>query len=178
MTQPAIPRGFVNLYPHATWVQANEKNVGDPLRWDKVRLFVIHVAQSPDQSGIDAWFKNPAAQVSAHFSVAPNGAVHQYVNLVTQAWAEADYNDVAISIEHVGYSGDKITAFALASSLHLLNWLHGEFPHVPLRRTANPKGTGVIGHGELGVAGGDHPDCPGTPILGQFDAALRGPLPR
>ena len=31
----------------------------------------------------------------------------------------------------------------------------------------------VIGDGELGVLGGDHPDCPGTPILHQLNVALR-----
>lgn len=162
------------LYPTATYLPADPQNIGPlPLKAELVRLFVIHVAQSSTQSGIDAWFKDPAAQVSAHFSIGLEGAVHQYVKLDQIAWAEAYYNGRAISIEHVGYSGDKLTREQLAASMKLLTWLHGEFSKVPLRRVSDPEGSGVIGHGELGVAGGDHPDCPGTPILYQFNVALR-----
>lgn len=160
-------------YPRALFVSANPANMGGLLDPAKVRLFVIHVAQGLYQSGIDAWFKDPAAQVSAHFSIARDGTVHQHVPLDRIAWAEANYNDVAISIEHLGYSGDKVTRRQLRSSLSLLSWLHARYPQVPLKRTANPIGRGVIGHGELGIAGGDHPDCPGWPILAQFNVALR-----
>lgn len=138
-----------------------------------VRLFVIHVAQGNNQSGIDAWFRDPKAQVSAHFSIARNGDVHQHVGIHRIAWHCAGDNDVAIGIEHLGYSGGRLTQRQLNASIKLLEWLHGEFPHVPLHRTASPHASGVIGHGELGVFGGDHPDCPGTPILYQFNVALR-----
>ncbi len=159
--------------PFAKIVPANRANVGGAMSPGAVRLFVIHVAQGSSQSGIDSWFKNPRAQVSSHFSVSRLGVIHQHVNLETTAWAEADYNDVAISIEHLGYSGQRLTRLQLRSSLRLLKWLHAEYPHVPLHRTADPHGHGVIGHGELGVKGGDHPDCPGWPILAQFNVALR-----
>lgn len=164
---------MIERYPGAKFVGANEANVGGPLESSRVRLFVIHVAQSRDQGGIDAWFNDPRANVSAHFSVGTNGAVHQYVSLSRQAWAQASYNDEAISIEHVGYSGERLTRRQLKASLALLRWLHERFAEVPLRRTANVAGYGVIGHAELGVAGGDHPDCPGGPIVDQFDVALR-----
>lgn len=159
-------------YPKATYVPANPKNVGGVLEPAKVRLIVAHVAQGSSQSGIDAWFRDPVAQVSAHFSVSRLGQVHQHVELGRMAWAEANYNDVAVSIEHLGYSGQRLTRLQLRASLALMRWLHGQFPDVPLRRTANPDGHGVIGHGELGVAGGDHPSCPGHPILEQLGAAL------
>jgi len=161
------------LYPRAKLVPASLANVNGPLKSADVRLFVLHVAQGNNQSGIDAWFRDPAAKVSAHFSISRLGVVHQHVGLHTTAWAEADYNDVAISIEHLGYSGRKLWRRQLAASMELLAWLHEQFPHVPLKRTGNPAGRGVIGHGELGVAGGDHPDCPGWPILAQFNVALR-----
>jgi N-acetyl-anhydromuramyl-L-alanine amidase AmpD len=138
-----------------------------------VRLFVVHVAQGSSQSGIDAWFANPAAKVSAHFSVSRLGIIHQHVNIETIAWAEENYNDVAISIEHLGYSGQRLSRLQLRASLRLLRWLQTQFPSVPLRRTGNPEQHGIIGHGELGVSGGDHPDCPGWPILAQFNVALR-----
>lgn len=162
----------LDLYPSATYVAASPGNVGGVLDPKAIRLFVIHVAQGTSQSGIDAWFRNPKAQVSAHFSVSRLGVVHQHVALDRVAWAEANYNGQAISIEHLGYSGWTLTGRQLKASLRLLSWLHVQFPDVPLRRTANPEGLGVIGHGELGVAGGDHPDCPGVPILHQVAAAL------
>lgn len=160
------------FYPKAKYVPANASNMGRTLKASNVRLFVIHVAQGSSQSGIDAWFRNPAAKVSAHFSVSRLGVVHQHVPLSVVAWAEMDYNDVAISIEHLGYSGQSLTKVQLKASLALLDWLHGEFPRVPLRRTARPDGYGVIGHGELGIRGGDHPSCPGTAILDQVGKAL------
>jgi N-acetyl-anhydromuramyl-L-alanine amidase AmpD len=137
-----------------------------------VRLFVVHVAQGSNQSGIDSWFRNPKAEVSAHFSVSRFGVVHQHVSLARVAWAEANYNDVAVSIEHLGYSGQRLTRLQLRASLRLLAWLHERFPRVTLRRTARPDGYGVIGHGELGILGGDHPNCPGTPILDQLARSL------
>ena len=167
---------MTDLYPRARFVPALAANVGGVLESSRVRLFVVHVAQGSNQSGIDAWFRNPRAQVSAHFSIAQNGDVHQRVGIHRMAWHCENYNDVAIGIEHLGYSGKKLTRRALRSSLLLIDWLHGEFPHVPKHRTANAQGFGVIGHGELGIAGGDHPDCPGTPILYQFNVALRPQL--
>ena len=166
------PIRHLNRYPKAKWVPASPSNIGGPLDRSRVRLFVVHVAQGNNQSGIDAWFKNPAAQVSAHFSVSRYGVIHQHVELDRIAWAEAGYNDVAWSIEHLGYSGHRMPVLQLRASLRLLRFLHEQAPHIPLHRVASPNGTGVIGHGELGVIGGDHPDCPGVPILYQFNVAL------
>lgn len=163
------------VYPHATFVPIVLSNTGGPLDDAKVRLFVVHIAQSSTQSSIDNWFDNPASQVSSHFSIGRTGRVHQYVKLNWTAWAQEDYNDCAVSIEHVGYSGEKLTRLQLRASLALLRWLHVQFPRVPLRRTGNADGLGVIGHSALGVAGGDHPDCPGSPVLTQLAAALRVP---
>lgn len=168
----------LNVYPAAKFIPITLANTGGAMQRNKVRLFVVHIAQGLNQSGTDAWFNNPEAKVSAHFSISRTGVVHQYVKLDWVAWAQEYYNDVAISIEHEGDSGMTLTARQLRASLTLLAWLHGQFPHVPLERTANPLGTGIIGHGELGVRGGDHPDCPGNPVLGQLDRALRTPAAR
>jgi hypothetical protein len=165
------------LCPFATFTPAASVNVGGALDVSKVRLFVVHIAQGNSQSGIDAWFADPRAEVSAHFSISRTGQIHQHVPLDRMAWAESGYNDVAWSIEHCGYSGGRLSAPELRSSLHLLRWLHEQRPEVPLHRTSDPNGTGVIGHGELGVLGGDHPDCPGTPVLYQFNIALRTAKP-
>ena len=162
----------MNRYPKAKWVPAYAGNIGGALDVLRVRLIVEHVAQGNWQSGIDAWFRNPNAKVSSHFSISRLGVIHQHVELDRMAWAEADYNDVAWSIENLGYSGNKMPVLQKRANLRLLSFLHEQAPHIPLRRTSNPNGTGVIGHGELGIAGGDHPDCPGRPILAQLNTAL------
>jgi len=38
-------------------------------------------------AGTDSWFRSPSSQVSAHFGVGLDGAVHQYVDLSNTAWA-------------------------------------------------------------------------------------------
>ena len=156
-------------YPLGTW-RGQVVNHGGPL--GPVRFFVVHVMQGT-LAGTDAWFHEARAQVSAHFGVGRDGQVLQWVDVSTTAWAEMAYNDRSISIEHEGYSGEVLTRRQLAASTDLLRWLAAQFPGVPLQRTADPNGRGVIGHGELGVLGGDHPDCPGTPILHQLNVALR-----
>lgn len=160
-------------YPRARGAWANSGDMGGTLVPGDVRFFVLHIAQSPDAPGTISWFRNPRSHVSSHFVIGRTGLVYQCVPLNRMAWAEAYYNNRGISIEHIGYTGQKLTNRQLHASLELLVWLHEQFPQVPLHRTANPNGVGVITHGELGVLGGDHPDCPGWPIQAQFNIGLR-----
>lgn len=141
-------------YPGAIW-RGPVPNVGGLMQ--DYRMGVIHIMQGT-LAGTDEWFHDSAAQVSAHFGVGEDGTVYQWVDTVSQAWAEADYNGVAISIEHEGFSGQPLTAAQASADVPLMRWLrdtHG----LPLDRSH------WFGHGELGVAGGNHPDCPGQPIL-------------
>lgn len=160
-------------YPHAVYSPASPSNIGGTLAPEAVQFFVIHVAQSDSLEGTASWFRDPAAQVSSHFGIGRDGTVYQFVDLDRMAWAEMDYNNRAISLELIGWSGERLTERQLAAGIDLLVWLHSQFPNVPLHRTADVNGRGIIGHGELGVPGGDHPDCPGWPILAQFNVALR-----
>jgi hypothetical protein len=155
-------------YPAATFVAASPKNIGGPI--GHIRLGVEHIEQG-SESGTNSWFQNPAAQVSAHFGIAKTGQVFQFVDTHTIAWAEMSYNDVAISVEHEGMSGTPLTPAQVAADAKLYVWLfktHG----IPLARTKNPKGSGWIGHGELGVPGGDHINCPGSAVLAQMPAII------
>lgn len=129
------------------------------------RLFVMHI-QEGTESGTDAWFHNPSAQVSAHFGNPKTGQPDQWVDTNDRAWAQVDYNNVAISVENEGHHGDSLTASQLENAAHLLAWAH-TMHGTPLQVTNDPNGSGVIGHGLLGAAGGNHPDCPGSPILDQ-----------
>lgn len=129
------------------------------------RLFVMHI-QEGTESGTDAWFHNPDAQVSAHFGNPKTGPLDQWVDTNDRAWAQADYNNVAISLENEGHGGDSLTANQLENAANLLVWAH-QTHGTPLQVTDDPNGSGVIGHGLLGEAGGGHFDCPGSPILAE-----------
>jgi N-acetylmuramoyl-L-alanine amidase len=155
-------------YPGATFVAASPKNIGGPI--GHIRLGVEHIEQG-SESGTNSWFQNPAAQVSAHFGIAKTGQVFQFVDTNTIAWAEMSYNDVAISVEHEGMSGSPLTPEQVEADAKLYVWLfktHG----IPLARTTDPNGSGWIGHGELGIPGGDHINCPGNPVLAQMPAII------
>jgi hypothetical protein len=138
----------------------------------KVRLFVIHVMQGAELDGCDSWFHNPEARVGAHFGVGRDGAADQWVLTTSAAWACGYFNGVSVSIEHAGFSGQRLTAPQLATTMRILEHLHELYPSVPLEWTSDPAGTGVTAHGILGVAGGNHPDCPGAPIKKQVNKAL------
>lgn len=134
------------------------------------RLFVMHIMEG-SLDGCDSWFHNPAAQVSANFGNGKDGRLFQWVDTADTAWAQASYNGVAVSVEHEGNTGDSLTAAQLENDAHLLAWAH-TVHGIPLQVTNDPNGSGVIGHGLLGVAGGNHPDCPGSPILAQRQAVV------
>lgn len=138
----------------------------------RVRLFVIHIMQGAELGGCDSWFHNLAARVSAHFGVGRDGAADQWVQLADVAWACGEYNEVSVSIEHAGFSGQRLTRAQLNRSLEIIQHLHKKYPDVPLVWTSNPAGTGVIAHGSLGVAGGNHPSCPGKAVERQYNRAL------
>lgn len=136
----------------------------------KIRMVVVHIQQGTNAGSI-AWCKNPASQVSAHFFNPKTGPMVQLVDTNDMAWAEVNYNPVAISIENEGYSGDSLTANQIANCAAVLakcNTAYG----VPLVSIDDPSQAGVIGHGLLGAGGGNHPDCPGDPILAQRGAII------
>lgn len=153
--------------PAATW-RGPVPNVGGSM--SSYDLFVVHI-QDGSEAGTDAWFHNPAAQVSAHFGNPKTGDLDQWVDTDQVAWAEAADNAKSISVESEGFSGQTLTDSQLENVAQLFVWAnktHG----IPLQITTDPNGRGMIGHGQLGAAGGGHYDCPGTPILNQFPAIM------
>ena len=148
-------------YPNAIWKGANDEDYSRA--HITPRFIVIHVEQG-SETGTDAWFHDPQSQVSAHFGVSKLGVVSQFVDTAYEAYAECAYNGVGISIEHEGYSGEHLTYQQIDADARLLMWIN-ETHGVPLRWQVNALHRGgVVGHGELGVSGGDHLDCPGIPI--------------
>jgi hypothetical protein len=151
----------VARYPGAQWrpISVNYQSGGNT-----PRFLILHVMQGT-LAGTDSWFRNGAAQVSAHFGVGKDGTVIQWVSTSDIAWHAADANGYSIGVEHEGYAGESLTAEQFAADAKLLAWAHEHHP-IPLQVTSDPvNGAGLAWHGLGGYAWGDHPDCPGEPIV-------------
>jgi hypothetical protein len=99
----AAPVGTAAVdYPGAIWNPASTSNyrVG---RTAAITTIVIHVTQG-SYAGTISWFKNPSAQVSAHYVVrSSDGEVTQMVAEKDTAWHVRTENPYTIGIEHEGY---------------------------------------------------------------------------
>lgn len=131
---------------------------------------VLHIQQGTE-SGSIAWFKNPAAEASAHFLNPKTGPLVQLVDTADKAWAEAAGNPHWVSVENEGFVPDALTPSQLENVAQLYAWLHRTYS-VPLQSTDSPSGSGLGWHGMGGVAWGNHPDCPGGAIKSQRPAIL------
>ena len=69
-------------YPGAEWrpISVNYRTGGNT-----PALAIIHIMQGT-LAGTDSWFRNPAAEVSAHFGVGKDGTVIQWVDTSDTAW--------------------------------------------------------------------------------------------
>jgi N-acetyl-anhydromuramyl-L-alanine amidase AmpD len=150
-------------YPQAHWTPAHANNFSTAKNTPK--FIVAHVICG-SWTGCRSWFQNPAAQVSAHFSISKQGEVNQHVDTDQTAYAQMAWNQEAISIEHEGYPGDHLTLKQIAALDALLTWIHANY-NIPLKwvDSGSAKDGGVLGHGVLGVAGGNHISCPGAQII-------------
>lgn len=135
---------------------------------EKVTAIVCHV-MGGTLAACDAWFSNPASQVSAHYGIGKNGDIHQYVAEADAAWGAGglDHPDTTlswlspsggvvnrrvISIEHEGQPGDVFPPAQLAATIALHKALvahHG----IPV----NPQY--IVGHYRLDSVNRAH--CPG-----------------
>lgn len=134
------------------------------------RLIVLHIMQGT-LNGTDSWFRNPAAQVSAHFGTGRDGRLYQWVDTANMAWHAADANSFGIGIENEGQSGDKLTAAQIAAVAKVCAWAQ-DVHRVPLQVCNDVNGRGLAYHALGGVAWGNHPDCPGAPVVAQRGAIL------
>jgi hypothetical protein len=103
---------------------------------------------------------------SAHFGNPKSGALEQFVDTDDQAWAQGAGNQLWISVENEGYSGNTLTPSQVDNLASLMVWLN-QTEQVPLQLADNPAGFGLGYHAMGGVAWGDHQDCPGDPIIAQ-----------
>jgi hypothetical protein len=153
--------------PGATWRPVPNCTKGGQ---DSVRGVVLHV-MAGTLDGSDSWFRNPAAQASAHFGVGKDGRIFQWVDTADRAWAQADGNRTWLSIEHEGQGGDSLTAKQLTATASIVAWMH-KTHGVKLQNAESPSGTGIGWHGMGGAAWGGHTACPGTPIKNQRGAII------
>jgi len=126
---------------------------------EHVNLLVWHETAGA-YAGSVAWLCNPAAQASAHLVVREDGLeATQLVPLAEKAWHAAAYNPRSVGVEHAnttakGYATDK----QLEVSARIFRWLCLHLG-IPPRWARGGVGAGVCYHGELGVLGGNHPNC-------------------
>jgi hypothetical protein len=125
-----------------------------------VRGLVLHV-EVGTEAGTDGWFHNPSAKASAHFGVAKDGTLHQWVDTADKAWAEAAGNPYWLSVETEGYPNEPLTAAQIQTSARLLAWAAGAH-HFPIQVTDSVTGYGFGVHSMGGDAWGGHTGCPGA----------------
>lgn len=163
MNQPATPVTNGH-FPHASWRPVVNYTTGG----NQPRLLICHIMEGT-LDGTDAWFRDPVSQVSAHFGVGRDGTVWQWVLPADQAWHAAAANPYSIGVEHEGWSGQPLTSDQLASTAAILAWAHQLYPDIKLWPNTRPDtGSGLSWHGLGGVPWGNHPNCPGTPVVHQL----------
>jgi hypothetical protein len=130
----------------------------------KARGLVQHT-EDGYRLGTVATFTDPLSQVSAFFSVGEDGAAHQYlpVGHGYVAWAQGAGNESWRSCECEDKTNTKepMPDAQLTTFAQILEAC-ATYDGFPLQITDDVHGTGLITHGDGGVAWGDHPDCPGS----------------
>jgi peptidoglycan hydrolase-like protein with peptidoglycan-binding domain len=104
--------------------------------------------------------------VSSHFGILEDGTIEQYVNTALESWAQAEGNASYLSVETVGEPTTPLTVQQVDSFGKLMEWAHTAHA-VELVITDTPGQPGLIGHGDGGVAWGNHEGCPGELRLAQ-----------
>jgi N-acetyl-anhydromuramyl-L-alanine amidase AmpD/V8-like Glu-specific endopeptidase len=131
-----------------------------------INRLVIHITDGWGKiDGTVSWFKDPKAQVSAHYIVGQDGEIVQMVKHNDIAWHASSANGDSIGIEHEARSphewdkklghtdpGLMPTQQQYCSSAALVNWLCNQF-NLPMDRVH------ILGHSEADPKN-PHPDCP------------------
>lgn len=140
---------------------------------NKPRLSIEHTMQGTLE-GTDNWFHLPSSQVSSHFGIGKDGLIIQWVDTHDMAWHAMHANSYSVGVEHEGHSGEPLTDEQLDADAELLSWLHEVHPDISLWVNKRPfSGSGLSWHGLGGVAWGNHPLCPGAPIVHQLGEIVK-----
>ena len=136
-------------YPPARWSGADRSNftASRRERTYNINRIVIHVVEGSASSAV-RWFKEPIANVSAHYVTSRSGAVIQCVLEKHIAWHAGNwwYNTHSIGIEHAGYGSnpkhlDNSNVPGLGATLGL--------PLPPLQNTRGRKTHSLAPQGKL-----------------------------
>ena len=146
----------------AAWVGPTANQSG-PM--DEQRGMVLHVMQG-SLAGSVAWGKNPASQVSFHFGTSKAGVCQQLVDTDVTAWTQGDGNGSWVSVENEDFSGNPLNAIKVENCAQLYARGVREYGW-PYQLANSPSGRGLGYHAMGGVAWGNHPQCPGQPIIDQ-----------
>lgn len=119
---------------------------------------VIHVTEG-DYRSVISWFRNPAANVSAHYMVTRTGDVYHFVHEYDTAWANgrvdhptaelvlerpgSNPNNWTISIENEGNGKEELTTTQRASLLELIKDIQKRHPLILSDRRH------IVGHHEI-----------------------------
>jgi N-acetyl-anhydromuramyl-L-alanine amidase AmpD len=150
---------------------------GSPNYWSgrngyTITAIVDHIMQSSIASA-DAWFKNQNSEVSAHFGVARDGTIYQWVRTENTAWSNGifnhpdtgigwlgdafakniDPNYFTLSIEHEGYTGNAFPETQYQATL----WLH---KHLITNYGITVDRQHIVGHYKIDSI--NRINCPGT----------------
>ncbi len=108
-----------------------------------IKTVVVHTVQG-SYAGCISWFKNPNAQVSAHYVVSKTGAITQMVKEKDIAWHVGSENGYTIGIEHEGYVSDAnyVTPQMLDATAQLTCYLVKKYQLQPTKAA-------IKGHVEL-----------------------------
>lgn len=145
------------------WREASPRNYTKG-RAAKIDRVVIHIADGT-ASGTAAWFQNPQAGVSAHFTVGNDGRAIQSVSEQNTAWhsgpvpaGQPDMNARSIGIEHEGRQNPanpwQPTEAQLNATAELVAGICGRHG-IPVDRMH------IIGHSEVFPGRAARANCPG-----------------
>jgi hypothetical protein len=147
--------GTVSLalgYPGALWNPAYSGNYQAASRGaDQINEIIIHTTQG-SYAGTISWFKNPSAQVSAHYVVrSADGQITQMVDDSDVAWHDGCNNSDTIGIEHEGFVDDPgrwYTDAMYLESARLTAWLCDQYGVPKVHGDVGGTSAGIRGHGE------------------------------
>lgn len=135
-------------YPGARWLPATraDYSVSNRPLSNRITTIVIHTTDG-SYSGTLSWFRNPAAQASAHYVVrSSDGEITQMVREKDEAWHAGNgaVNNASVGIEHEAFTSNCswYSDAMYRSSAQLVAYLATKYL-IPVDRTH------IIGHNEV-----------------------------
>lgn len=144
----------MTVCPFAAWKPVQNKGG----RMSAQLGLVLHVQEG--NGGLSGWFNNPSSSASSTYWVSKAGALEQYVECETVAWAQGNGNSTYQSIETEGYHTEPLTAAQESTLARLYAWGATTFGWANALAEA-PGQAGFGWHGMGGSAWGGHTGCPG-----------------